>query len=401
MEKEFVYLNPEKNAEGQKGALSGKTVALEPDISVKGWPSDTGSPALENYTAVEDAVIVERLCAAGAYIKGYTRMSELGFGLHWNTTAQAVSGGKADIAVMADKMGELRVSAASFGILGYKPSYGAVSRYGLIGLIPSMECLGIMSGSIKNISETMKIISGCDDRDLSIPDQGPADFNTGTDMKQTRAGFIAQSLTHLNEDDASAFQASLAAIGKAGTEVVELGLEDFDIMGAVHNIIGAVETSSSTGKYDSVRYGHRAVSDNNWNEMYIRSRAESFNSLVKAYMLQGAYFQYKAYSDFVNACRVRARIIKKTKDLFKKVDFIVMPARRTDLPVDSARTVSDIYGIFIFGVYAGLTGCPAVSIPWPADSVPGPGIQVMGPLNEDGKLLLYADSLLRQLKGEG
>ena len=117
MEKEFVYLNPEKNAEGQKGALSGKTVALEPDISVKGWPSDTGSPALENYTAVEDAVIVERLCAAGAYIKGYTRMSELGFGLHWNTTAQAVSGGKADIAVMADKMGELRVSAASFGIL--------------------------------------------------------------------------------------------------------------------------------------------------------------------------------------------------------------------------------------------------------------------------------------------
>jgi aspartyl-tRNA(Asn)/glutamyl-tRNA(Gln) amidotransferase subunit A len=329
-------------------------------------------------------------------------MSELGFGLRGDTAAGAVCGGKADIAFMTDTLGESRVAASLKGLFGYKPSYGVVSRYGLIGLVPSMECYGIVSGSLENISKTVMIISGFDSRDPSMPDESPPDFNITLDMKNPTVGFLSQCMALLDEKEKEAFRASLDIAREAGIGVVELGFDDFSLMADVHNVIGSVEASSSGGKYDSVRYGHRAKSDNNWNDMYIKSRSASFGSIVKAYMFQGGYFQYKAYSDFESACRIRARILQKTNRLFEKADLIVMPSRRRNLSIDRQDSISDIYKTFTSSLYANLTGGPAVSVPGLA--IAGDtdiGFQILGPIREDGRVLSLASVLTAAINRKG
>ena len=401
MEKDFVYMNPDRRSREENGAFSGPVASLQPNMSVEGWPCDAGSAALENYVALEDATVTERLKEEGFFIKGFTRMSELGFGLRGDTAAGAVCGGKADIAFMTDTLGESRVAASLKGLFGYKPSYGVVSRYGLIGLVPSMECYGIVSGSLENISKTVMIISGFDSRDHSM-DESPPDFNITLDMKNPTVGFLSQCMALLDEKEKEAFRASLDIAREAGIGVVELGFDDFGLMADVHNVIGSVEASSSGGKYDSVRYGHRAKSDNNWNDMYIKSRSASFGSIVKAYMFQGGYFQYKAYSDFLSACRIRARILQKTNRLFEKADLIVMPSRRRNLSIDHQDSISDIYKTFTSSLYANLTGGPAVSVPGLA--IAGDtdiGFQMLGPIREDGRVLSLASVLTAAINRKG
>jgi aspartyl-tRNA(Asn)/glutamyl-tRNA(Gln) amidotransferase subunit A len=302
---------------------------------------------------------------------------------------------------MTDTLGESRVAASLKGLFGYKPSYGVVSRYGLIGLVPSMECYGIVSGSLENISKTVMIISGFDSRDPSM-DESPPDFNITLDMKNPTVGFLSQCMALLDEKEKEAFRASLDIAREAGIGVVELGFDDFSLMADVHNVIGSVEASSSGGKYDSVRYGHRAKSDNNWNDMYIKSRSASFGSIVKAYMFQGGYFQYKAYSDFESACRIRARILQKTNRLFEKADLIVMPSRRRNLSIDQQDSISDIYKTFTFSLYANITGGPAVSVPGLAITEGTDiGFQILGPIREDGRALSLASVLTAAINRKG
>jgi aspartyl-tRNA(Asn)/glutamyl-tRNA(Gln) amidotransferase subunit A len=402
LKKDFVYMNPDTRLQEENSAFSGPVASLQPNISVEGWPCDAGSAALENYVALEDATVTERLKEGGFFIKGFTRMSELGFGLRRDTAAGAVCDGKADIAFMTDTMGESRVAASLKGLFGYKPSYGVVSRYGLIGLVPSMECYGMVSSSIENISKAVRSISGFDIRDPSMPDETPPDFNITMDMRKPTVGFLSQCMALLDEEEKEAFTASLDTAREAGIGVVELGFDDFSLMADVHNVIGSVEASSSGGKYDSVRYGHRAKSDNNWNDMYIKSRSESFGSIVKAYMLQGGYFQYKAYSDFESACRIRARIIQKTNRLFEKADLIVMPSRRRNPSIDIQDSIRDIYETFTFSLYANLTGGPAVSVPGLAVSEDTDiGFQILGPIREDGRVLSLASALTAWINRKG
>ncbi len=401
MEKDFVYMNPDRRSREENGVFSGPVARLQPNMSVEGWPCDAGSAALENYVALEDATVTERLKEGDFFIKGFTRMGELGFGLRGDTAAGAVCGGKADIAFLTDTLGESRVAASLKGLFGYKPSYGVVSRYGLIGLVPSMECYGIVSGSLENISKTVMIISGFDSRDPST-DESPPDFNITLDMKNPTIGFLSQCMALLDEKEKEAFRASLDIAREAGIGVVELGFDDFSLMADVHNVIGSVEASSSGGKYDSVRYGHRAKSDNNWNDMYIKSRSASFGSIVKAYMLQGGYFQYKAYSDFLSACRIRARILQKTNRLFEKADLIVMPTSRRNLSIDIQYSISDIYKTFTFSLYANITGGPAVSVPGLAITEDTDiGFQILGPIREDRRVLSLASILTAAINRKG
>ena len=134
----FSYMDPAPPRASENGILTGLTVAIQPNLSVRGWPAQAGSRALEGFTAIEDATVVERLRQAGATIKGATYMSELGLGLTGNTGADALKNNKADIVLITDNLGESRVSACAAGVFGFKPSYGIESRFGLIGLIPSM-----------------------------------------------------------------------------------------------------------------------------------------------------------------------------------------------------------------------------------------------------------------------
>lgn len=139
----FIYRNLTPPPDAGNTPLSGKRFTVQANMSVRDWPTEAGSVALKGYIAVEDSTVVSRLQKAGACLVGSTRMSELGFGIRNDSSAKAVVDGHADIALITDTMGEARMAAALAGVCGFKPSHGIVSRFGLFGLVPSMECIGI------------------------------------------------------------------------------------------------------------------------------------------------------------------------------------------------------------------------------------------------------------------
>jgi aspartyl-tRNA(Asn)/glutamyl-tRNA(Gln) amidotransferase subunit A len=386
----FTYKNvlPQKSTEG--GVLAGKKVVIQPNMSARGWLTNAGSLALEGFIALEDATVITRLRNAGAALIGSTRMSELGFGLSDDKGTRALCGGEADIALITDTMGEVRVAAATSGLFGFKPSYGIISRFGLIGLVPSMECYGIMAKSPEDIITTIGAIAGKDENDFSMPDEKLPDFSMPEESPKTTgvAGVIKECLSTLDDTELKAFEAGLEKIEEAGLTIQEVSLENFRLFQTVHNVIGSVEASSSAGKYDGVRYGHRAAPAKNWNEMYLSSRGESFGLLMKTYLFQGAYLQFENYPAFENACRIRRRLIRDTEKLFEHIDVLALPTRRLHHDPARAATIGETYDAFLLTLPANVTGQPSLQIPSLClNSGADLGLQIISPRLSDARLL--------------
>ncbi len=403
----FTYKNTtahssEKNGQPPGGMLAGKKIVIQPNMSARGWLTDAGSRALEGFIALEDATMVARLRNAGAELIGSSRMSELGFGLTGDTAAQAILAG-ADMALITDTMGETRVSAAMSGLFGFKPSFGIVSRFGLIGLVPSMECSGIIAKNINDISAVMAVVSGKDEHDFSMPDETMPDFADALKpVKKTyHVGIIRECISSLDETEKKAFNRGISKFEKAGFSIQEISLKDFSLFRAVHNVIGSVEASSSAGKFDGVRYGHRSPVGKNWNDMYLNSRGESFGTLVKTYLFQGAYFQFENYRAFENACRIRRRLVREISDIFNHVDLVALPTRRPAHDASKAVGINETYNAFYFTIPANTTGQPSLQIPSLAvDSEFDIGIQLTGPRLSDVNLLAAGMKLSSVTEGE-
>jgi aspartyl-tRNA(Asn)/glutamyl-tRNA(Gln) amidotransferase subunit A len=340
-------------------------VAIQPNMSCQRWPANAGSMALENYVALEDATAIRLLKQTGAKIVGSTHMSELGFGLVKDTGSRAVSENLADLALITDNMGEVRIAAARECLPGFKPSYGIISRSGLIGLIPSMECWGILARKVSDIQSAMTAISVRDDQDFSMTNDDLPDFSKSRSFNKTlRVIGVAEGYeNNLTKAESTAWKTALSALEKSGFQIEKIKQKDFALFSLVHNIIGAVEASSSAGKYDGVRYGHRTSNAGNWNEMYLKSRGESFGTLIKAYLFQGAYFQFQNYTAFENACRVRGRLLDEVGELFTKVDWMASLTIRENRDASKATGIEDIYEAFSFTAPASVTGLPALQIP--------------------------------------
>jgi len=394
----FTYIDT-SSPPGADGPMAGIRVAIEPNISVLNWPADAQSRALENYVALEDAALVQRLRRAGATLKGRTAMGELGLGLDSDTCGDAITGGLSDVVLKTDTTGEARMAAAIAGCFGFKPSYGLISRIGLIGLVPSMESCGILSGSLQLISKTAHTMIGNDERDSSMDESGidraMEEFQHSEKFQDCplTVGVIREWDAAMERGENNEFETAVKKLGKAGAEIEEIGIKDFSLARTVHNVIGTVEASSSAGRFDSVRYGHRtAESVKNWNDMYIKSRGESFGPLVKAYLFQGGYFQYKNYDAFLDACRIRARLIESVEKAFETVDLIAMPLS-VNPAVTSKRpkTVAGFYDAFSLTLLVNLTGNPSVLIP---GSVNGDGCRsallLTGKRFGDARLLTLA-----------
>lgn len=379
---------PEEGAGDEtSGPLQGMKVVIQPNLAVRGWPARAGTRALEGFIAPEDATVVERLRRAGARLVGYSCMSELGLGLDGDTTAGALSEGLADAALMIDALGEARAAAAGAGLFGFKPSWGLVSRYGLNGLVPSMECPAVLAGTLEKLAAVLGAMAGPDERDFSMPEEAPPDFHR-LDGSGKPIRVLAVPRQYRDGAGNAPFREALKELQAAGLEVRETDLQDLDILGAAHQVIAAVEASSSCGRYDGVRYGHRAPGAANWNEMYLRSRAESFGPLLKSLLFQGAYFQFADYPAFENACRIRGRFLKTLAGLYESVDGLVLPAPRRC----SAAALPRLYEAFACTLPASLAGQPAVTIP-------GLDLQLMGPRLSDARLLAAAGRLAVPMKG--
>ena len=277
MDSVFVYRHPE-SAAPSGGPLQGLRIAIQPNISVADWPTEAGSNALANFTALEDATIVQRLRQAGASLCGSTRMSEFGFGLQGSQAGGALQQQAADAELVLDFMGESRLAASRVGVCGFKPSWGLVSRFGLVDLIPSMECCGLLSSESRTHSRDIEDhrrartdwISHCP---MRRPRISPRRRST---RKKTTIGVITEAQGGLPAEQEKTFRASLDDLRKAGFSLREMSFPDFPLFSLVHKIVGSVEASCAAGRYDSVRYGPRAPGGKNWNEMYLLSRGISF-----------------------------------------------------------------------------------------------------------------------------
>ncbi|MBN2099564.1 MAG: hypothetical protein JW753_08215 [Dehalococcoidia bacterium] len=393
----FIHRSPE-TAASKGGPLRGLQIAIQPNISAAGWPTEAGSNALANFKSLEDATVIRRLRQAGASLCGSTRMSEFGFGLQGSQAGGALQDQAADAELVLDMMGESRLAAGRTGVCGFKPSWGLVSRYGLIGLIPSMECCGILSASFTDVREILKVIAGPDELDFSLPGEKPLDFSPqNIDPKNTTIGTINEAQDGLPAGQEEAFRASLDDLNKAGFAVREMSFPDFPLFSPVHQIVGSVEASSAAGRYDSVRYGPRAAGGKNWNEMYLLSRAIAFGPLVKSYLFQGAFFQFERYEAFEDACRIRARLLAGMHALTSHVEFLVFPAVEA-APSTTPASLPQTYAQFASTLFANVTGQPALYLP-PGRSAGHSGIQLTGPRLSDARLLSLGEQLLHLGRG--
>jgi len=386
----YTHRNSLLNSPANDGLLSGRRVVIQPNMSVRGWLCDAGSLALEGFVALEDATVVTRLRNAGAEMIGSSRMSELGFGLAGDTSTQVLYAGEADIALVTDTMGEARVAAARSGVFGFKPSFGIVSRFGLMGLVPSMECYGIVGKRLEDIMDTLSVIAGKDKDDPSMADEELTAFTSAREplKLQCTVGVVKECLDILDDRERKTFRTGLARLEEAGLTVREVSLSDFDLFRVVHNIVASVEASSSAGKYDGVRYGHRSSSGKNWNDMYLNSRGESFGTLIKTFLFQGAYFQFENYPAFENACRNRHHLVRTTADLLGYVDLLVFPTRHLEHDAARAATINHVYDAFSLTLPANVTGQPSIHIPSLAvHSKADIGLQMIGLRLEDARLL--------------
>ncbi|MBU8849929.1 MAG: hypothetical protein KOO64_10315 [Desulfobacterales bacterium] len=394
----FNYLSTSTQP-GIKGPMTGTDVAVESNISVADWPTDAYSPALENYSALEDATLVQRLRNAGAALKGQTYMGEFGLGLNNDTCGEAIKRGLSHAVLKIDTTGEARMAAAISGCFGFKPSYGLISRFGLIGLVPSMESCGILSSSLETISKAVLSMAGGDDTDPSM-DQSGIDRAVEEFQHQDKfhdrpltVGVVRDCCKAMDLNESKGFEQAVARLGKAGIQVKQIDIKDFALARTVHNVIGTVEASSSAGRFDSVRYGHRTgASVKSWNDMYIKSRGESFGPLVKAYLFQGGYFQYRNYNAFLDACRVRARLMEDMEKALETMDMILLPvSENSGVTLKKPDTVADFYDTFSLTLIANLTGNPSITIPGPVRrNNAGPALQLIGKRFGDAGLLAFA-----------
>lgn len=390
----FCYRDPTPDTSSRKGRLSNLKAAIRPNVSVFKWPSQAGSKALENYHPTEDATVVERLRKQGAQLTGMSRMSELGFGIASDNTHLIVSENQSDFVLGTDAIGEIRHLSIMAGAWGYKPSFGICSNFGIINLVPSMECVAVMAKNPAHIRDVLSIISGKDDRDFSMLWENLPDLTPQTreaDFPVCKIGFLSEQINGLSKSEKSAFKNALSQLTEKGIPVEELSFPDYALFKSVHQVIGSTEASSSAGKYDSVRYGHRSENAANWNEMYLSSRQEAFGPLIKSYLFQGAWFQFKNYAAFEHACRLRNRLIKKTDDGFDQIDFLASPVRRGEMDALRVESIPATYDAFTLTLMANVTGCPSLCVPGIVKSGElDLGLQLTAPHLSDVKLLDFA-----------
>ena len=397
MESIFFYRDPDAAGIGS-GPLQGINIAVQPNVSVKDWPTDAGSNALADFTALDDAAVIGRLRDAGALVCGSTRMSEFGFSLNGSRAGEALKENAADAEMVLDLMGESRLAAARAGVCGFKPSYGLVSSIGLVGLIPSMECWGLLCRDPGRIREILATIAGPDPLDFSLADEPAPDFSArAIEPEKTRIGMIPDAVSGFPADRKNAFEAAVNEFKQAGFSVRELSLPDMGLFPLVHNIVGSVEASSCAGRYDSVRYGRRAPGAKNWNEMFLRSRGAAFGTLVKSYLFQGAYFQFERFAAYEDACRIRARLIADMQKLSGQADFFIFPAAAAGNS-DQGDFLGDIYEQFTATLFANVTGQPALYLP-PASGTNASGFQLTGPRLSDARVLALGEHLVNLRQG--
>jgi aspartyl-tRNA(Asn)/glutamyl-tRNA(Gln) amidotransferase subunit A len=410
----FVTEERIEGADDADGPLADATVAVKDNISTAGIRTTCGSEMLADYVPPYSATVVDRLTEAGATVVGKTNMDEFGMGTTTETSAfgptrnpvdtdrvpggssggsaAAVAAGEADVALGSDTGGSVRCPAAFCGVVGIKPTYGLVSRYGLIAYANSLEQIGPIAGTVEEAAAALDVIAGDDPhdgttRDLADvagadPDASYAAAADG-DVDGMTIGVPTELFEGADERVVETVEAALDDLEARGAETTEISLPSVDHAVQAYYVIAMAEASSNLARFDGVRYGHRSDSDGNWNESFAETREEGFGAEVKRRILLGTYALSAGYHDkyYDKAQDARAWVRRDFEDAFDDVDVIASPTMPV-LPFELGESLDDPLRMYLADANTtpvNLANLPAISVPaGEADGLPV-GLQIVGP----------------------
>lgn len=397
--------------------LAGIPIAVKDNICVRGMQASCGSRILGPYRPPYDATVISRLLAAGSLIIGKTNCDEFAMGSSnensafgpvknpWDISrvpggssggsAAAVAAGIVPAALGSDTGGSVRQPAAFCGVIGLKPTYGRVSRYGLVAFGSSLDQIGVLTRTAGDAAAVLQVIAGRDSHDATTADVPVPDYSAelNEDIKGMRLGVSRVLLGEgLSPEVRAAIEKAIAAYSDLGAEIVEIDLPHAQYAIAVYYIIATAEASSNLARFDGVRYGFRAEDAPALRNMYRKTRDEGFGPEVKRRIMLGTYVLSAGYYDayYLKAQKVRTLLRQDFTNAFRKCDAVLTPTTPTPAFMFGEK-VDDPLAMYlndVFTVTANLAGVPAISVPCGLSSEGLPiGLQLLGPYWSEAKLL--------------
>jgi len=423
----FTYINSEeirasanriseKIKSGNGNELSGKTVALKDLISTEGIPTTCASRILKDFVPLYDATVVDKLKQSGALLFGKTNMDEFAMGSSNENSyfgpvknphdpnkvaggssggsCAAVAAGIVDMALGSDTGGSIRLPASFCGVVGMKPTYGRVSRYGLTAFASSLDQIGPITSSVNDCATLLKVISGSDERDSTSATNEVPDYPNllESDITGLKLGLPKEYYGKgCDEEIVDTVNQILDDLKSRGAEIINISLPHTEYSIAAYYIIATAEASSNLERYDGMRYGHRGAGSA-LSDVYKSSRSEGFGEEVKRRIMLGTYVLSAGYYDayYKKAQQVRRLIRDDFLKAFEKVDAIITPTS----PITAfniGEKMEDPLAMYLVDVYTtslNLAGLPGISVPGgkSADGMPI-GVQIIGkPFDELGIL---------------
>ena len=420
-----VLQQAEASAKDLDRPLAGVPLAIKDNISTQGLETTCGSRILAGYRPPYDATVIARLKQAGAIILGKTNCDEVAMGSStensafqktrnpWNNgytpggssggSAAAVAAGFAFGGFGSDTGGSVRQPASLCGVIGLKPTYGRVSRYGLVAFGSSLDCIGSLTRSAEDAALLLKAVAGNDPKDSTSSTVDVPDYLAiMKDTRPLRVGIPREYFAHgIDPEVASKIESSLQNMEQAGIiHLHSISLPHTDYAIAAYYVIATAEASSNLSRFDGVRYGYRAKEEN-LRKMYARTRAEGFGAEVKRRIMLGTFALSAGYYDayYMRASRIRSLIAEDFRKAFEKVELICTPTSPTPA-FRLGEKVNDPLSMYLSDVYTvtmNLAGLPAVSVPCGLHRSGLPiGLQIIGNYMEESRILGFGSAFLKE-----
>ena len=397
--------------------LAGVPLALKDNMNLIGYPTTASSKILENFVSPYNATITEKLLNNLVPIVGKANLDEFAMGSSTENSAfkktrnpwdlKKVPGGssggsaasvaacEAALSLGSDTGGSIRLPGSFCGIIGMKPTYGRVSRYGLIAFASSLDQIGPFARTVEDAAMLLEVISGVDPKDstsLDIPVE-PYSKLLNTDIKGMKIGVIKDLMGEgVSEDVKNAIQNAIDTYKSLGAEIKEVSLPYLKYSIGIYYIIATAEASSNLARFDGVKYGYRSKDAKNLMDMYTKTRAEGFGAEVKRRIMLGTYALSSGYYDayYKKAQQLRAMVKEDFDRVFKEVDLLISPTCPNTAFEFGSKTEDPLamYLTDIATISANLAGIPGISVPAGFDSTGMPiGLQILAPQLQEAKLL--------------
>lgn len=432
----FVTIMDKKDEVCSNSILRGIPYALKDNISTKGILTTASSNILKDYIPLYDATIYKKLKNSGAVLMGKTVLDELAMGgtgttghtgivrNPWNKdrmiggssagSAASVALGIVPFAIGSDTGDSIRKPAAYGGIVGYKPTYGRISRYGLFSFASSLDHVGVFARSVKDVSYVMDVVKGHDDKDMtSLPDEDVSYISElDNDVSGKKLFYIKEAIEIDNGNNElkeiiSNFKSVLEKCKELGMIVEEVSFDKelLEAIYPVYNVISCAEATSNNSNLTGIPFGNR-VDGKNVNDIMMNTRTNGFSELIKRRFVIGSYVLQKENQErlFLNACRVRRLIVNRMNELFEKYDGLIMPTSGNIAPLfdDASDKLSDEY--LILGnhlVIGNFGGFPSISIPSGFVNDMPVSVNITGRAKEDSLVLNMANKVESLLDCKG